>query len=116
MFYKRQDLFLLREQLGLPPVFGGVHIAHLFRFLCCVFGFVFVLCLVYPMLPVYLDCPFWIFSVVFISPTFIQLTKYYHMSYISICFIYSELLFTFCRPLNMILSIFLTILLNLCIA
>ena len=40
MFCKRQDLFLLREQLGLPPVIGGVHIAHLFRFLCCVFGFV----------------------------------------------------------------------------
>jgi hypothetical protein len=40
VFYERQNLFLLLEQLGLPPVFGGVHIAHLFSFLCCVFGFV----------------------------------------------------------------------------
>ena len=95
---------------------GSISLIFLGSFVVFLALFVFVLCLVYPMLPVYLDCPFWIFSVVFISPTFIQLTKYYHMSYLSICFIYSELLFTFCRPLNMILSIFLTILLNLCIA
>jgi hypothetical protein len=40
-----------------PPVLCGVHIAHLFSFLCCVFVlFVFILCLVYPMLPVSRDC------------------------------------------------------------
>jgi hypothetical protein len=34
--------------------------------LCCAFAlFVFVLCLVYPMLPVSLDCPFWIAPSVF---------------------------------------------------
>ena len=45
--------------LGSLPVFGRVRVAHLFSFLCCVFVlFVFVLCLVYPMLQVSLDCHF----------------------------------------------------------
>ena len=40
-------------------VFDGVPVAHRFRFLCCVFCFsFFVLCLVYPILRVSLDCPF----------------------------------------------------------
>ena len=30
----------LREHLDLPPVFGGVRVAHLFSFLCCVCRFV----------------------------------------------------------------------------
>jgi hypothetical protein len=51
--YKRQELITLRELL----VFGEVRIAHLFSFLCCVFVLlVFVLFLVYSMLPVSLDC------------------------------------------------------------
>jgi len=37
--YKRQELLILREHLGLPPVFGWVCVAHLFSFLCCVFVF-----------------------------------------------------------------------------
>ena len=46
--YKKQELLTLHEHLGSPPVFGWVRGAHLFSFLCCVFGvlFVFVLCLV----------------------------------------------------------------------
>jgi hypothetical protein len=57
----------MREMIHLPfaapgssPVFGGVHVAHLLSFLCNVFFalFVFVLCPVYPMLPVTLYCPF----------------------------------------------------------
>ena len=95
---------------------GSILLIFLVSFVVFLALFVFVLCLVHPMLPVSLDCHFWIFPVDLISLTFIQLTKYYHMSYLSICFIYYELLFTFCRPLNIILSIFLTILLNLCIA
>ena len=35
MSYKKQELFTLSEHLGSPSVFGGVHIAHLFSFLCC---------------------------------------------------------------------------------
>jgi hypothetical protein len=72
--YKRQELLTLREHLCSPSVFGGVHVAHLFSFLCCVFLFclssscvlctqcsqclwiVFVLCLVYSMFTVSLDC------------------------------------------------------------
>jgi hypothetical protein len=54
-----QELLTLREQLCSPLVFGGIRVAHLFSFLCCVFDlFVFVLCLVYPMLSVSLDCPY----------------------------------------------------------
>jgi hypothetical protein len=26
----------IREQMGLPPVFGGVRVVNLFSFLCCV--------------------------------------------------------------------------------
>jgi hypothetical protein len=45
-----QELLTLHEHMGSPPVFGGVHVDHLFSFMCCVFiVFVFVLCLVYPM-------------------------------------------------------------------
>ena len=37
--YKRQELFALRGRLDSPPVFGGVHIAHLlyvvFFYLVC---------------------------------------------------------------------------------
>jgi hypothetical protein len=49
--YKKQELFTLRGYLGLPAVFGVVHVVNLFNFLCCVF-FVFVTLLVS------LDCPF----------------------------------------------------------
>ena len=48
------------------PYFGGVRVAHLFSFLCCVFILsVFVLCPVWPMLPVSLDCPFFVVLLVF---------------------------------------------------
>ena len=51
------------------PVFGGTRDALRFSFLCCVFCFiclrlvffvlfVFVLCLLYPLLPVSMDCSF----------------------------------------------------------
>jgi hypothetical protein len=46
------------------PGFGGVGVAHLFRFLCCDL-FVFVLCLVVQMLPVSLNSPFLIAPSVF---------------------------------------------------
>ena len=47
-----------------PRVFCGVTVAPLFSFLCCAFCFV---CLrpVYPMLPVSLDCAFFIDPSVF---------------------------------------------------
>ena len=35
-----QELLIIREHLGSPPVFGGVRVAHRFSFLCCVFCFV----------------------------------------------------------------------------
>jgi hypothetical protein len=62
--YKRQELLALRGCLGLPPIFGGVSVAHLLVF-CVVIFFFFVLCLVYPMLLVSLDCP------LLIAPSFI---------------------------------------------
>ena len=53
--------------LDSPPAFWwGTCFAHRFSFLCCVFVLpVLVLCLVYPMLPVSLDCPFLIAPSVF---------------------------------------------------
>jgi hypothetical protein len=48
----------LCEHLGSSPSFGGSRVVHLFSFLCCVFLVFFgsELCLVYPMLPVSVDC------------------------------------------------------------
>ena len=71
MSYKRQELLALRWCLGSHPVFGGVRVAHLFSFLCCVL-FVCVLCLACPMLPVSFECPFLIAPSVF-SNVYIQL-------------------------------------------
>jgi hypothetical protein len=34
--YKKQELLTLRENLGSPPVFGGIHVAHLLGFRCFV--------------------------------------------------------------------------------
>ena len=49
----------------------GVRVVHRFSFLCCccffVFCFVFVLCVVCPVFPVSLDCPFLIAASVFSS-------------------------------------------------
>ena len=54
-----------------PWFLMGVHVVHLFSFLCYVFVFACLRpCLVYPMLPVSLDCQFLIalrFSLTFIS-------------------------------------------------
>jgi len=41
MSYKMQELLTIREYLGSSPVFGGIRVAHLFSYLCCVF----VICL-----------------------------------------------------------------------
>ena len=38
--YKRKELFTLRKNMVSPPVYGGVSVAHLLSFLCCVFCFV----------------------------------------------------------------------------
>ena len=59
VFYKRPELITRRERIGSPLVFGGVCLARFLVF-CVVFFalFVFVLCLVYPMLPDSLGCPF----------------------------------------------------------
>jgi len=66
MYYRKQELLSLREHLGSSQVFGWVRVVHLFSFLRCVFClFAFVLCLVYLMLPVYLDYPFLIAASVF---------------------------------------------------
>ena len=35
-----QETLILRDHLGLSPAFGGVRVAHLFSFDCCVFYFV----------------------------------------------------------------------------
>ena len=63
-----QGLLTLPEHLGSPAVSGGVHAAHLFNFLwvfcivlfylCICVLFVFVLCLMCPMLPVSPHCSF----------------------------------------------------------
>ena len=63
-FYFKQEIgtSYFHGNLGSPPVYtGGVNVAHLFSFLCCVFCHL----LVYPMLPVSLDCPFRIIPSVF---------------------------------------------------
>jgi len=60
--YKGHELLILREHLSWPQVFCGVSVSHLFICLCCVCGFfslfVFVVCLVHPMLSVSLIDPY----------------------------------------------------------
>jgi hypothetical protein len=70
--YKTQKLLDLHGRLGSPRGFGGVRVPYLFIFFSalCFFLFVFVLCLVYPMLSVSLECPFLI--VPSVSLTFIS--------------------------------------------
>ena len=82
-----QELLTLREHLCSPPGFSGVCVPHFFFFffllsvLCLfLFGlilFVFVLCLVYQMMPVSLVCPFLIAPSVFSN---VYLVKIYSLS------------------------------------
>jgi len=58
--YKGHELLILSEHMGWPQVFCGVRVSHLFSFLCCVCFFslfVFVVCLVHPMLSMSLIDP-----------------------------------------------------------
>jgi hypothetical protein len=59
-------MLTLREHLGTRPVFSGVHVAHFFSFLCCVFCFVclrLVSCV--PSVASSLDCQLLIVPLVF---------------------------------------------------
>ena len=57
-----RNLLTVYEHTGSLPVFGGVRVAHLFNLPCMhgvfAFCFVFVLCLVCPILSMFRDCPF----------------------------------------------------------
>ena len=52
-----KEMLALNERMGSPPICGGFRIANRFSFVFFVL-FAFVMCLVYAMLPVSLDCPF----------------------------------------------------------
>jgi steroid 5-alpha reductase family enzyme len=55
--FTTQELLSLRENL----TFGEAHVVHFFSFLCCVVLlclFVFVMCHVYPIVPMSLSCTF----------------------------------------------------------
>lgn len=55
------NLVMYCEHIGSDPTFDEARVAHLFSFLSCVVFFVmfvFVLCLMFPMLPVSLAHPF----------------------------------------------------------
>ena len=76
VFYKKWELLTIRGQMGTLAVFGEVRVANRFANFCFVFLllFVFVLCLVYPMLLLCLGCPFLIAPSVF-SNVYIQSCK-----------------------------------------
>jgi len=86
--YNKQKLFTLREHLDSLQVFGWARVAHIFSFLCYAFLllFLFVLYLVYPMLPVSLDCPFLIapsgFSNVYLLMSIYSYTYPYEHEYV----------------------------------
>ena len=82
MSYKRQELLTIREHLGLPPVFCGIRVGHLFMYnmfivllvffwgggflvLFCLLLFVFVFVFVFVLCLVSLDCRFLIAPSVF---------------------------------------------------
>jgi hypothetical protein len=59
--YKMQELLTLRGRLASLPGFGGVRVAHLYSFLCCVVCLRLVSCV--PNVATFsgfliLDCPF----------------------------------------------------------
>ena len=56
--YKMQKLLILHEYLGSPPGFDGIPCCLLVFCLVFFVLFVFFLCLVHPMLTVYLECQF----------------------------------------------------------
>ena len=55
MSYENQDCITNREYIGSLPACGGVRIAHLFSFLCCVGFTLSLLCVLYPILSVFLE-------------------------------------------------------------
>ena len=58
---KKEELLILHEDMGSPPVFSGFCVAHIFSFcgvLCFCALFVLVLYLVCPILTVSLECHF----------------------------------------------------------
>jgi hypothetical protein len=65
--YKRGELITLRKHLGSSRLLVWVRVAHLFSFLC-----VFFSCLVCPVLPVSLGCPFLIAPLVFSNVYFVE--------------------------------------------
>ena len=54
------EYYMRGRHLGSPPVSGGIHVAHLFSLMCCVFC-----CTLLVVCPVSLDCPFLIAPSVF---------------------------------------------------
>jgi hypothetical protein len=61
--YKKQELLTFHNHRGSPPVLSGEPIAHSFCFLSYVMVFVvalfvFILCFVYPLFPLFLGGPF----------------------------------------------------------
>lgn len=48
MSYENQELLILGNQLGLPPVFYGVRVIHLTSCLCCVFALLFLVLYIVP--------------------------------------------------------------------
>ena len=93
--FKRRELLTLRELIVSAPVFGGIRVALLLSFLCCVMFFyvlfVFVLCLVCQMLPMSLDCLFLIAPLVFFD-------VYLHTwPYLKMCQWSSDLILTLYR-------------------
>ena len=65
VYNKRQDLFILRGHLRSILFFGGVRVTNHFSVVGFLVLSAFVLCILYPMLPVSLDCPFSIARSVF---------------------------------------------------
>ena len=55
MSYANQDFPTDREDIGSSPACGGVRIAHLFSCLCFVGFILSLLCVLYPILSVFLE-------------------------------------------------------------
>ena len=68
--YKRQELLTIREHLHSSPVLGG---SVFLTFFCVLF--VFVLCVMCKILPIFMDCPYLIASSVFSN----VYSKYLHV-------------------------------------
>ena len=91
----RQEMLTLREYLGLPSCFSGVHVAHFYSLLHCALLCVFCIfvclllslfsfCVLFTVLPVSLDYPFFISPAIFADVYWTIISREDHQKFVTL--------------------------------